>query len=123
MSRSILGHLVSGECLEVIQLGGILRRHDETEVMPVIPPAHRECPGVCIILGGAGHASLLAAPGDAVALQVCDVCREWCRADGAALADDAGLDDDAAIAAQQPAAAERGAASPECPAPRATSQR
>jgi hypothetical protein len=67
-----------------------------------------------VVLGSPEHVRLLAAVGDAVALQVSDMRGQRRRAESAAsMADQPGLDDDAAFAAEQTATAERGTTSPE----------
>jgi hypothetical protein len=105
---------VPGEGLEIGHLGGILRGDDEAEMMPVVLAAFGERHGVGAVLGGAEHVSLLAAAGDAVALQIGDVSGERRRAESAApVADHPGLDDDATLGAKEPAAAERNAAAAE----------
>jgi hypothetical protein len=71
--------------LEVSHLGGILRRDDEAEMMPVALAASREGHGVGVVLGSAERAALLAVPGDAVALEVGDVGRQRRRAEDAPL--------------------------------------
>jgi hypothetical protein len=58
-----LADQVTGECLDVGHLGGILRGDDEAEMMPVVGAASREGHGVGAVLGSAEHAALLAVPG------------------------------------------------------------
>jgi hypothetical protein len=91
-----LADQVTGECLDVGHLGGILRRDDEVEMMPVVEAASREGRGVRAVLGSAKHAALLAVH--------------------------PGLDDYATVGGEQTAAAECGPASPErrTTAPRTT---
>jgi hypothetical protein len=102
------------KALRSSHLGGILRRDDEAETMPVVEAASREGHGVGAVLGGAKHAALLAIPGDPVALEVGDVGRQRRRAEGPPLmVDHPGLDDDATVGGEQTAAGERGATSPE----------
>jgi hypothetical protein len=45
-------------------------------MMPVVEAASREGHGGGAVLGGAEHAALLAIPGDPVALEVGDLCRQ-----------------------------------------------
>jgi hypothetical protein len=65
-----LGCQVACEGFEIGHFGGILRRDDEAEMMPVVQAAPRERHGVGAILSGAEHVGLLTAAGDAVTLQV-----------------------------------------------------
>jgi hypothetical protein len=101
------GDEVAGKGPEVDHLGGILRRDDEAEMMPVVEAASREGPWRRC---GPRCAALLTVPGDAVALEVGDVGRQRRRVEGPPLmTDPPGLDDDTTFGGEQTAAAERGA--------------
>src|SRR5215475_11844581 len=110
-----LGDEVAGEGFEIGHLGGIFRRDDEAEVMPIVMAAPYEGRSVRPVLRGAEHMRLLTIAADAVAPQVGDVGGERRRTEGTGpMPDDAGLHDDAAMTRKEPAGAERGASSPEC---------
>jgi len=50
-----LGDEVAGEGLEIGHLGGVLRRDDEAEVVPIVLVALYEGRGIGPVFGGAGH--------------------------------------------------------------------
>jgi hypothetical protein len=121
-------HEVARIGLEVADVAGVLGRHDEAELVPVLPPALLEGDDIGLVRAGAVGARLAAVLGYAVALDVTQMHDGRAPA-GLLQIHQPGLDDDAArIAAQglagelrrHMAAAEPGAAargfSPQRPA-------
>ena len=93
MPRSLSIWLINsrGVSLEVGHVGGVLRRDDEAEMMPVALAALREVPRVHLVVLRPEQPGLLPVAGHAVPAQIIEVRAERGRAAG--VTDDAGLDD------------------------------
>ena len=63
-------HKATGKGAQVAHLRGILRRHDEAELMPVLTAALDEGAAVRLILDGRIDPPLLTVPGDAVPFEI-----------------------------------------------------
>jgi hypothetical protein len=92
-----VGHQLTGKGAQAFQLGGILRRDDETKMVPVILTALSESPLVGHIGAGIEHAGIGAIVGDAVAFEIGDMFGQRRRAEAdPAMADDPAHDGDPA---------------------------
>jgi hypothetical protein len=91
-----VGHQLAGEGPQVLQLAGILWRHDETKMVPVIRAALGEGPIVGHIGAGIEHPGVGAIVGDAVALEIGDMPGQRRSAEAGPVADNPAHDDDAA---------------------------
>jgi hypothetical protein len=114
-----IGHQLAGEGTKIRHLGRVLGRYSEPEVMAVILATLGECPGVGVVGPGVEHPGVRAVPGDAFALEIGDMLRQWRRAELRSLmAHDPRHDDDAPTAG--PGRQRQGGASaaPERRAPR-----
>lgn len=98
-----LMHQLARGRAQVAQLGGILGRDDEAEMMPVVLAAVRETACIGGIAARVEHARGLARAADTVALEIGNVLGHCGRSETRApLPDDTGLDDDPARARAQP---------------------
>ena len=80
-----VGDELAGEGLEVADLGGVLRRDDEPEMMAVVLAALGEGALVRFIARGIEHPRRLAVFGHTFAFQIGDVLGQWRRAKACAL--------------------------------------
>ncbi|ESW94196.1 hypothetical protein X772_01520 [Mesorhizobium sp. LSJC280B00] len=87
-------HQVTSEVLEVAELHCILRRNDETEVMPIILAAVAEGVMICIFGVGTEHPRLLTITCNTFAAKIFEMGGEWRRP--SELPYHTGLDDGAA---------------------------
>ena len=72
-------HQLAGKAPQAFQLGGIIRRDDEPEMMPVAVAAFRESPAVCIIPGSIEEFTRRSIAGDTVALEITDMGSQRAR--------------------------------------------
>ncbi|REG35269.1 hypothetical protein ATH84_103630 [Paracoccus versutus] len=79
-----LRHEVPGEPLQVGHVGGILRRDDEAEMVPVVLAVLGEGGIVGIIAAGVGHQPAAVVAADALALEIGEMGRHRRRAEGPA---------------------------------------
>lgn len=109
-----LAREVAREGAQVRQLGGVLGRDDEAEMVPVVLRARGETSVIGAVAVGIEHHGLFTVARDAVALEIREVSIERRRPKGPALvAGDPRLDDDAARRAEKPRAAEGDPSAPE----------
>ncbi len=92
-------HQLAREALEVAHLRRVLGRDDEAEVMPIVLGPLRKRLRIGVLGLWAEQVRLLPIPGDALAAEIAEVCRE--RRGPRAMANDAGLDDGVARSAGQ----------------------
>src|SRR5262249_34066543 len=97
-----LRHQVPGKCLEIRQLSGVIRRHDEPKMMPITLAAFRKGAMVGVVMLGVEHPSRGAVLGDPFPLEIVEMRAERCALD--AVPDHARLDDDTACPVGQKAA-------------------
>ena len=72
-------HQLTGKAPQAFQFGGIIRRDDEPEMMPVAIAAFRECPAVCIIPGGIEEFTGRSIAGDTVLFEIADMSPKCAR--------------------------------------------
>jgi hypothetical protein len=90
-----IGHQFASEGAQVRDLGRVLGRNRESEMMPIVLTPLRKGLGVGILRGRTEHSRVGAIPGDALTFEIRDVFRKWRRAESLALmADDPRHDDD-----------------------------
>src|SRR6185437_5592503 len=107
-----VGDQLAGEFLEAADLGRVLRRDDEAEVVAIVVATLGESALVGFIAPRIEHPRRRTVPGDALALQVRDVLGQGRRSEARALvADDARLGHDAPRVRAQPDR-DHGAAAP-----------
>ncbi|OIQ93574.1 hypothetical protein GALL_244220 [mine drainage metagenome] len=92
---------IAGKALEVGEVGGILRRDDEAEMMSVVFAAFGERLGIGILGFGTEQPGLFSVPGDALAAEITEMGGK--RRGMGAMADHPGLDGDQTGAAGQQA--------------------
>ena len=76
LSAEVLLHLpdqLTGEALEVAEIRRVLRRDDETEMMPIFLATLSECLGIGVFRLRTEQPRLLSVPGYAVAAQVAEM--------------------------------------------------
>jgi hypothetical protein len=116
-----VGHQLASEGAKIGHLGRVLGGHREPEVMSVVLATLGECSGVGLVGPAIEHPRVHAVAGDALALEIGDVLRQWRRAELRSLmADDPRHDDNAPTAGPRRPRQGSASATTERRAPRGT---